>query len=119
MTSENQSVEEVWLSDVGGTLIGMSRTVVHEKVASFEYMRIESREGETRFIAQPGGGAATTFTALSTRDNRLEVENLQHDFPQRIAYHRDGDALTATIWGPGENGAEVSFKVDYLPCTKE
>jgi hypothetical protein len=44
-------------------------------------------------------------------------ENLEHDFPQRIEYQRDGDRLTATISGPGEDGEvqSISFGWDLQP----
>ncbi|HKX55190.1 MAG TPA: DUF6265 family protein, partial [Xanthomonadales bacterium] len=92
MTAEGQSVEETWSSEEGGQLLGLSRTVKNGKVVAFEFLRIESGDGITQYIAQPGGGAATVFTASLVSDNHLVVENPAHDFPQKIVYQREADA---------------------------
>ena len=45
----------------------------------------------------PQGGAPVAF-ALAQRDKTSATfENAAHDYPQRIAYVRSGDTLTATI----------------------
>ncbi len=115
-TAEKQSVEETWLSDVGGQMIGMSRTIVNGKVVSFEFMRIETTAGVTRFIAQPGGGSATTFVASSVSENQLVVENPEHDFPQKITYLREGDELKVRISGSDEAAQEQIFSFNYQLC---
>lgn len=116
MAADGQSVEEVWLPEAGGQLIGLSRTIADGKVVAFEFLRIEIRDGTTQYIAQPGGGSATVFTASRAAENELVVENPQHDFPQKITYSRVGNALTATISGPGDDGQEQSFNYNYLTC---
>ncbi|MDZ4728883.1 MAG: DUF6265 family protein [Xanthomonadales bacterium] len=118
MTTESGNVEEVWTSDVAGHLIGMSRTVADEKVVSFEFMRIQKEGNETRFIAQPGGGPAISFTASLITENQLVVQNPRHDFPQQIVYRREGKVLTAAISGPGEGDQEMSFSFNYQRCGK-
>jgi hypothetical protein len=116
MTTDNQSVEETWSSDAGGQLIGMGRTMVGGRVVAFEFMRIESEPGSTQYFAQPGGGAATVFTASLVSKNHLVVENPAHDFPQKIVYQREANALTATISGPGDDGQEKSIRFAYTAC---
>ena len=116
MTSGNQTVEETWLPEVGGNLLGMSRTVEDGKVVTFEFLRIGLENGTTQYIAQPGGGAATIFTASQVSENHLVVENLENDFPQKITYQREAEALTATISGPGDGGREMSISFNYQAC---
>ena len=116
MANESQLIEEVWLSDVGGNLIGMSRTVAGDKVVSFEFMRIETTAGETRLIAQPGGRSGTVFTASQVSGKQLVVESPEHDFPRKITYQREGDVLNASISGPGAAGQEQSFSFTYELC---
>lgn len=118
MNTERRTVEEVWLPDVGGQMMGVSRTIVDGKVVAFEYLRIEAKDGTTQYIAQPGGGAATVFTASLVSANHLVVENPEHDFPQKIAYVREADALTATISGPGDDGQEQAISFDYHACSE-
>lgn len=116
LTADNQTVEESWSSAVGGQLLGMSRTIVGGTVVAFEFLRIETTDGTTQYIAQPGGGAGTVFTASRVSENQLIVENPAHDFPQKITYQRDGDVLTAMISGAGDGGHERSVQFAYQPC---
>jgi hypothetical protein len=116
MSTTTGYIEEVWLPEVGNQLLGISRTVKNGKVVAFEFMRIESVTGTTQFIAQPGGAPATVFTASHVTENRLELENPEHDFPQKIVYQREADALTATISGPGDGGQEQSIRYAYQAC---
>jgi hypothetical protein len=114
MAGENRLVEEIWLPPVGGQLMGVSRTISNGKVVGFEYMRIESDAGSTRFIPQPEGAPPVVFTATEVAQNLLVVENPKHDFPQKVVYRREGDALIATISGPGDGGQEQSIDFSYL-----
>lgn len=116
MSTATGLIEEVWLPGVGGQLLGISRTVNNGKVVAFEFMRIESTTDTTQFIAQPGGAPATVFTAIHVTENRLELENPEHDFPQKIVYQREADELTATISGPGDGGQEQSMRFEYQAC---
>lgn len=95
----------------------MSRTVRGGKAVTFEYVRIETLGAATQYIPQPEGGAPTVFTATKVGQNLLDVRNPEHDFPQRIVYRRDGNALTATISGPGKDGQEHSLSFGYQSCT--
>jgi hypothetical protein len=49
----------------------------------------------------PRGGAAVRFPMLESGPNRVVFANPSHDFPQRLAYARRGDALTVTVSGAG------------------
>jgi hypothetical protein len=40
-------------------------------------------------------------------ENRAVFENLEHDFPQRIVYWRQGDRLGASIEGETPEGRSV------------
>lgn len=82
--------EEWWMPEAGDLLVGMSRVSRDGRVLSFEFLRIRRQEGRTFYIAQPGGGEATTFELVATTDGRLVFENLDHDFPQRILYAQPG-----------------------------
>lgn len=110
-----ETVEEVWLPPHGGVAIGLSRTRTGERTTAFEYLRIVEVDGVPSYIAQPGGRPPTTFTRTASGDNWIRFENPEHDFPQRIEYRRDGDALRAETAGPGENGEEV-IAFDYRRC---
>lgn len=109
-------IEESWTTPVGGSLLGMSRTLAGEEMQSFEYMRIETREGKPHFVAQPGGAPPTAF-AMSAQDAQsVSFQNPGHDFPQTVRYWRDGAGLRAEISGPDDKGSEQTIGFSYQRC---
>lgn len=98
-------MEEHWTNADGGMMLGLHRDI-GAKRTSFEFARI-AREGESLvFLAQPGGKPATRFTLQSSDRQRIVFENLQHDFPQRVIYWRDGERLCARVEGEGQAAEE-------------
>ena len=113
--TSSQTIEEHWMAPGGGIMVGMSRTVMDGRTASFEQLRIAPMlSGTLAYIAQPSGLAAVTFPVKSVSDSEVVFENLAHDFPQRIIYRRNGkDAVAARIEGvnQGRNvGQDFAFK---------
>ena len=100
-------MEEHWTTGDGNLMLGLHRDVRPNGRVFFEFLRVEVRDGVPAYIAQPGGRPATVFPMKSMTDSRVVFENLQHDFPQRIVYWRDGARLCARVEGPME-GKEVS-----------
>ncbi|NML07494.1 DUF6265 family protein [Sphingomonas sp. G-3-2-10] len=87
---------ERWGPAAGGMMIGTSQTVKGGRTVSFEFLRI-ALDGETPvYIAQPGGKAAVAFRAVAG-EKGVTFLNEAHDYPQRIRYWREGDALVAEI----------------------
>ena len=118
---EQQRMEEHWLPAAGNQLLGVSRTLRGERVVMFEFLRIDTVDGVPTYFAQPGGRPPTAFARIDggmDADGRswVRFENLQHDFPQQIEYRRDGDALQATIAGPGREGKPQRITFDYRRC---
>ena len=67
-------------------------------------------EGE----ASPGGGPVVAFPVKSSGPGEVVFENLKHDFPKRITYRRDGEALVAQIGD--ESGKGPGWR--FLPADK-
>jgi hypothetical protein len=59
----------------------------------------ETADGRLAYEVSPSGRAPTVFTSISLDDGGVVFENLQHDFPQRVAYQRKGEDLLAWIEG--------------------
>ena len=114
--SEGDRIEEAWLAPVADESMGLSRTVRDGKVANFEFMRITRRDGKLQYLAQPDGEAPTSFPLAEWGVEWLAFENLEHDFPQRIEYAKQGDSLLAVISGPGKDGAREEISVRYGRC---
>lgn len=91
-------MEEHWTTAGGGVMLGMHRDVRSGR-ASFEFLRIEKTSDSLVYQAMPGGRPATPFPLKSATESRVVFENLEHDYPQRIIYWRDGDRLCARTEG--------------------
>lgn len=114
--SAGEQVDEVWLPEAGGALLGMSRTLRGGKTASFEFMRIATDGKAARFHVQPNGAPPTVFAQAAGGEDWIRFENPAHDFPNRIEYRREGDALHAWIAGPGRDGKELKIPFEYRRC---
>lgn len=92
-------VEERWLGPAGGMMIGANLTR-GKASPSFEFFRIaRSKGGSWAYYAQPGGRPPVEFTLMETDGTRVVFQNLEHDFPQRVIYWRDGENLAARVEG--------------------
>ena len=103
----SMEMEEYWIAPKGGIMLGLHRDVAQGKAAFFEFLRIEDRDDTLVYVASPRGGGTTEFTLVKIEEGAVVFENLEHDFPQRISYRRDGESLTARI--EGEVGGEFKF----------
>ena len=99
-------VEEHWTTADGGLMLGTNRTVGPKGKTSFEFLRIQEKDGKLAYVAQPGGNPATIFPMKSLTKSRVVFENLKHDFPQRVIYWRDGERLCARVEGTMEGKVE-------------
>ena len=114
-----RSTIEMWMAPAGGLMLGASRTVTDGKVVEFERMQLAERGGGLVYTALPSGQSEATFTSAAVSEEGFTVENLQHDFPQRIIYRRAGaDSLIARIEGPGRDGGTrgVDFPMRRTGC---
>lgn len=115
-SDHGRQVDEVWLPEAGGELLGMSRTVRGAKVESFEFMRIVADGNGASFHAQPNGASPTIFPQARSGVRWIRFENSAQDFPNRIEYRREGDQLHAFIAGPGRDGKQIKVPFDYRRC---
>lgn len=109
---------EQWMTPASGMMLGMSRTMIGGVVRSWEYARIEVKDGVITYSAQPGGVPATAFPATSITDSVATFDQPGHDFPQRIIYRRVGsDSLVARIEGTinGESRG-IDFPMRRISC---
>ena len=113
---DGERIEEAWLPPVGGESIGMSRSSRGARTTSFEFVRIARVDGVTTYLAQPRGRPPTAFPRVDGGADWIRFENVHHDFPQRIEYRRVGDALVATIAGPGQDGKAMRIEYRYARC---
>jgi len=92
--------EEHWTAPKGGAMVGVHRTVRDGRMVEFEFLRIEEQKETLVYLSMPNGRSpATPFTLTSIEGQRAVFENSAHDFPQRVIYWKDGEALRARIEG--------------------
>ena len=108
----------MWMPPAGGLMMGASRTVADGKVVEWERLQLEEREGRLIYTSLPSGQNEASFTSTTVTDSSFVVENLQHDFPQRIIYRRHGaDSLLARIEGPRDGRVRgVDFPMKRVSC---
>lgn len=116
MEQDGRRVDEVWLPQAGGALLGMSRTVRGDAMESFEFMRLVPDGEGAGMHVQPNGAPPTSFAIVERGEWHVRFANPAHDFPNRIEYRRQGDALHAWIAGPGHDGRELRIPFDYTRC---
>lgn len=114
--SEGQLLEEYWLPPNPGLALGVGRTLKAGKTVTFEFMRIETRDGITNYLAMHDGKPAVAFRLTASGADWARFENPQHDFPKRVEYRRTPAGLHAEIAGPGKDGREVVLPFDYRRC---
>jgi Domain of unknown function (DUF6265) len=107
-------IVEQWTPPEGGTMLGMSRTVVNGKTSEYEFLMIREGTNGLEYVARPSGQPEATFTAVRLSADEVVFENPAHDFPTRIIYRRQAPGLTAAIEGSA-NGQPR--RIDF-PYTK-
>jgi len=109
------TTEEQWMKPLGGSMIGMSRTVKDGKTRWHEFLQIRQDGDSLVYIADPSGQKKTVFHATTITANEVVFENPEHDFPQRIIYHLNDDgSLHAHIEGM-QKGKE---RVEHFPYVR-
>ena len=95
--ADGRWTEEYWTPPRGGLMIGAGLTGKGRSLRHFEQMRIETAaDGAVAFVAMPNGGAAVRFPMVRQSADEIVFENGAHDYPQRIRYRREGEAIVAT-----------------------
>ena len=96
--SNGREASETWSDPRAGLMAGHAVTVSRGR-ASFEMSHIGPTPQGFAYVAQPGGAPPTAFVLAGTGPMRVVFANAENDFPSRIVYERDGDALKARIEG--------------------
>lgn len=90
---------ETWLPPLGGTMAGAGQTNAGARPPRVEHMKITAEPAGATYTALVPGQPPTPFVLVPGKDGEAVFENKAHDFPQRVAYRRCGEALCARIEG--------------------
>jgi hypothetical protein len=118
LTRNNRHIVEQWTVPDGGTLLGMSRTVVGGKTTEYEFLMIQEGTAGLEYVAKPSGQQGAIFTSTRVSADEVVFENPQHDFPTRIMYRRDANGgLLAAIEGPADGKTRrIEFPYTKAAC---
>lgn len=112
--SANGQTEEMWSRPLGGTMIGLSRTVRDGSTTGYEFLLLRSgAEGRLVYSAHPSGQTPTDFAVTHLTTSTLRVEKPDHDFPRRIEYIRSAsDSVVARVYAEIESESPA-FSLRY------
>ena len=102
-------VTESWIGPANGLMVAANLTAGPGGKRFFEFLRISDTTEGFSYFASPAGRPAVEFKMKSLEGRRVVFENPANDFPQRILYWRDGDALMARIEGKDGKSEEWRF----------
>jgi uncharacterized protein DUF6265 len=116
--SARGTIEEQWMTPRGRSMLGVSRTIRGDTLATHEFLMIREHGGTVAYHANPAGQAPAVFPAIRLDDTSVVFEDPQHDFPQRIGYTRRADSLLAWIEGT-RNGQtrRIPYPYGRTACT--
>jgi hypothetical protein len=99
-SSPQRTIEEQWMAPLGGSMIGMGRTVRGGALVEYELVVIREQGDRLAYEAHPSGQPSAVFLSRTITDSMVLFENPEHDFPQTIGYQRkDSESLLAWIEG--------------------
>ena len=104
---------ERWTAMDKGVMRGEGTTRTAERVTVNESMTITADTSGIVFHAEPANQKPADFRAVafSTEGRSVTFEDRSHDYPQRVRYWREGEALLAEIsMSDGTRAARWSFR---------
>lgn len=104
--------QECWMPPEGGMMLAVSR-VISEQGTMFEFLRIAPHGDGLALFASPRGKPASAFPLVESTAGLAVFANPEHDFPQRITYRRDGNAMTARVEAQRDgkwDGFDIAWK---------
>ena len=106
--SPHARITESWIGPANGMMVAANLAAFADGKRFHEFLRIADTDDGFSYFASPGGRAPEEFKLEAQGPRRVVFGNPAKEFPRRILYWRDGDALMARIEGTvkGEAKAE-------------
>lgn len=111
-------VEESWMPERGGTMLGMSRTSVAGVIREHEFVVLRAAGSALEYRVLAGEQPEVVFRAATPSPTEVVFENPAHDFPKRIGYRLvSPDSLEAWIdGGAAGNGKKTTYPYHRVDC---
>lgn len=110
------AARETWLGPTAGLMAGVLLGTTADGKGTWEQMRIEPEGEGFVMVILPQGQAETRFVLTAHDATSWTFTNPDHDFPQRIHYRRDADALQVTADADDGKGGRRGFTLRYRRC---
>lgn len=99
-----KSGSESWTIASDSLLLGMGTTIRGADTLFVEKLKIVLRKNLLYYVADIAeNDAPVAFKLIAVTPKSFTCENLQHDFPKRIAYSLEDNRLKAVISGNGKS----------------
>jgi hypothetical protein len=114
-TMGSLDMREQWTEAAGGVMLGTTRYLRDGIVVDWEFGRLVQDERGVTLWPYPRGEISEHGFPLVRVEGEYVFENLEHDFPVRIVYVREGeDALHPRI--EGHDGAGPNWSLRRSDC---
>jgi hypothetical protein len=108
-------MREQWTEAEGGVMLWTTRFFREGRLADFEFGMVVEEDGVPVLWPYPRGERSEHGFPLVSTEGAYVFENLEHDFPVRIVYVRDGaDGLTPRI--EGRDGEGTGWMLERVAC---
>jgi hypothetical protein len=108
-------MKEHWSDPNGGVMLGTTRYFREDRLVDFEFAMIVEENDEVVLWPYPRGERSTDGFPLVAVGDEYVFENLEHDFPVRIIYVRNGrDGLSPRI--EGRDGDGTGWALGRIDC---
>lgn len=110
--SDGKGMEEHFTTSSGGKIVGVSKLVMGDKLAFFEFFEIDEVGGNLVLKPKPFGVGKVLFTSTEVSADLVRFENAKHDFPKKIIYTRKAsDEVSVSVEGT-EKGIDVVHRFE-------
>lgn len=115
-TMGSLDMREQWTEAEGDVMLGTTRYFRDGVLVDFEFASISVVEDAITLWPYPGGNRSPRgFPLVRSGSGELVFENLEHDFPVRIIYARDGGGgLAPRI--EGRDGSSRGWTLSRVDC---
>lgn len=114
-TMGSLDMREQWTEVEGGVMLGTTRYFRDGVLADFEFALIVEDSGVATLWPYPKGERSAHGFPLVAAGEEYVFENLEHDFPVRIVYAREGET-TLNPRAEGADGQGPRWSLSRVPC---
>jgi len=99
-----RSAQEIWQKISPAEWKGSGVNLKGTDTSFVEKLKLVIKDDNIYYVADPAENKEPVYFKLtSITGDSFVCENLQHDFPKKIAYQKNGNILKATISGDGKS----------------